>query len=306
MDKIYRLSDTSDDRGICENLKVTLEKLRDIELENLAYITILSHVVLLESGFIPQSPIDVQWNPEVDSIKLLYLFPSQDLSQNQCIIEKQPVFTLFVSKLGSLIQIIVKGNFVDPTIPHHQDESSSLYFCNITPYEFLNYSHGTSHVKLQNMPAFSMRLRNSVILPLINQVRILRHTYPGVESMEILPNEIVTRIVEYVNKARSVLNMEMTCKRFQALLSGQQCIWKALFAKDFSFTFADMSLETKESSETNWRQEYQDEFVQYSPSGLRLSSFFPFPLSPLGSYPSSSPSNPFSPRYDPPFTPDID
>ncbi|XP_040573326.1 uncharacterized protein [Lepeophtheirus salmonis] len=274
MDKVYSLSESFGGEALCPSLKKALEDLETQKLHPLGYIAVLVHVALEESGFVPQSPIASQWTSSLDFIKLFYTFPSQGrVDDNEGL-----KVTLFVNTLGSIIQILVKGNFRDP-INISRDESYTIYECNVMPSEFIDLKASSSSrespskvLKLQQMHSFSTTLKNTVILPMANAVRIFKNCYPGSESFEILPNEIIILIAQYLGKPRYLLNMEMTCKRIQYLLSTQQSIWKHLFMRDFPIALGDMDPDDRKSLSTDWKSKYCVQFIKHPRSSIRLSS----------------------------------
>ncbi|CAB4069132.1 unnamed protein product [Lepeophtheirus salmonis] len=113
MDKVYSLSESFGGEALCPSLKKALEDLETQKLHPLGYIAVLVHVALEESGF-----------GRVDDNEGLKV-------------------TLFVNTLGSIIQILVKGNFRDP-INISRDESYTIYECNVMPSEFIDLKASSS------------------------------------------------------------------------------------------------------------------------------------------------------------------
>eukprot|EP00096_Caligus_rogercresseyi_P001659 TRINITY_DN12788_c0_g1_i1.p1 TRINITY_DN12788_c0_g1~~TRINITY_DN12788_c0_g1_i1.p1 ORF type:complete len:203 (+),score=29.82 TRINITY_DN12788_c0_g1_i1:87-695(+) len=196
MDKVYCLSESSEGSLLCPFLREALDSLSGTpyKLHHVDYIGILSHVILLESGFIPLEPLVSQWKWRASNyVKLLYMFPPESRD-----------FTLFVSSLGTQVQILVK------------DSSSSMLSVNLMPSEYIDL-RGISP-RFINMSRFNRIVKNQVCLPLSNDARIANKSYPGPESLESLPNEIIVLIAEHLDSRRDLSSFRKASKRIHALL----------------------------------------------------------------------------------------
>ncbi|QQP49680.1 Fbox protein 7 [Caligus rogercresseyi] len=255
MDKIYWLCDSSDGKGSCQNLEGALKDLGTQTHFPLGYITTLCHVILLESGFCPKDPIKSQWNRKASSVSLNYTFSKLTSSGGSDEGEEEDVIDFTLRSLPY-------GPWSSSPMDESQNESFTLHYDLVSPSEYVDYSQDSPVVKFHNLPKFSKDVKNKIVLPIVNALRVLWSHYPGLESLEILPNEILIRISEYLPQPRDFLNMETASKRLQGLLREQQIVWKYFYLHDFPLSFADMDHEEINDPELNWREKYRVEYSE--------------------------------------------
>lgn len=259
-------------------------QLSEVQTLNEAMVVVL-HVLMLESGFVPQDVDRADALPVPATAKLGHIYRIAYI-HTSCP-EQIAVFTCI--PVGCILSI-------------NANAGTSTFQMSLKPSLYVRRSqlNATNVASVyENIPKLSHLFKDNIVYPLLAILQTEEGITPnGIMSMA---TEVKLLIFSFLD-VRSLINSSEVCKEFQ-LLTDDPALWKRLCFTDFP---DNMSQRFITESSTSWKEKYK---ILYEQMQRRLATMHSFlhmpppyaPFSPYappgfhGMFPGSGPYNPFQP-----------